>query len=119
MSAKVLVADDSCVMRMIIVMHLNSAGVSDVTEACDGEEAIRQFNQRPFDLVLTDWNMPKKTGLEVLQAIRAKDADVPVMMITTEADKRCVLAAIEAGVTDYLTKPFTSESLREKLQKHL
>ncbi len=71
-----------------------------------------------FDLVLTDWNMPGKTGLEVIKEIRAKDAKVPIIMITTEAEKSRVLAAIQAGVSDYLVKPFTPDTLREKLAKH-
>jgi len=118
MSARVLVADDSSTMRKIIIRSLQAVGVPEATEASDGNEAVALFQPGNFDLVLTDWNMPGKTGLEVVQEIRAKDAKVPIIMITTEAEKGRVLQAIQAGVSDYLVKPFTAETLREKLEKH-
>jgi two-component system chemotaxis response regulator CheY len=117
MSTRVLVADDSSTMRKIILRSLKAVGVSAV-EAADGEVAVGLFNPGDFDLVLTDWNMPGKTGLEVTQEIRKKDADVPIIMVTTEAEKTRVLEAIQAGVSDYLVKPFTADTLREKLEKH-
>ncbi|MDR1384397.1 MAG: response regulator [Planctomycetaceae bacterium] len=115
---KVLVADDSSTMRKIILRSLQAVGVTEVTEAADGAEAISLFKPGTFDLVLTDWNMPGMTGLEVLQSIRAQDANIPVIMVTTEAEKNRVLQAIQAGVSDYLVKPFTADTLREKLEKH-
>lgn len=115
---RVLVADDSSTMRKIILRSLNSVGVKDVTEASDGAEAVAIFEPGKFDMVLTDWNMPGMTGLEVLKAIRAQDQKIPVIMVTTEAEKSRVLEAIQAGVTDYLVKPFTPDTLREKLEKH-
>lgn len=118
MSTRVLVADDSSTMRKIILRSLQAVGVSETTEASDGNEAVALFQPGSFDLVLTDWNMPGKTGLEVVGAIRAQDAKVPIIMITTEAEKGRVLQAIQAGVSDYLVKPFTAETLREKLEKH-
>lgn len=117
MSIKALVADDSGVMRKIIIRALNGVGVTDVTEAVDGEDAVKQFSAGQFDLVLTDWNMPGKTGLEVAQAIRAAGSDIPVIMVTTEAEKSRVLEAIQAGINDYLCKPFEVDTLREKLEK--
>jgi len=119
MSTSVLVADDSGTMRKIIIRSLNAVGITSVTEAADGAQAVALFKPGAFDLVLTDWNMPGKTGLEVIKEIRAQDAKVPVIMITTEAEKQRVLAAIQAGVSDYLVKPFTAETLREKLDKHV
>jgi two-component system chemotaxis response regulator CheY len=116
--ARVLVADDSSTMRKIILRSLQAVGVKDVTEASDGAEAVSMFAPGKFDLVLTDWNMPAMTGLEVLKAIRAQDTEIPVIMVTTEAEKSRVLEAIQAGVTDYLVKPFTPDTLREKLEKH-
>ena len=98
---KVLVADDSGVMRKIIIRALNTLGVNDVVEAADGQQAVDLFPNSKVDLVLTDWNMPGKTGLEVIRAIRTTGATVPIIMVTTEAEKRRVLEAIEAGVTDY------------------
>jgi two-component system, chemotaxis family, chemotaxis protein CheY len=118
MSARVLVADDSSTMRKIILRSLQAVGVGETVEAADGSEAVSLFQPGQFDLVLTDWNMPGKTGLEVVQEIRAKDAKVPIIMVTTEAEKDRVMQAIQAGVSDYLVKPFTADTLREKLEKH-
>jgi len=118
MSLRVLVADDSSTMRKIILRSLLAVGCEGATEAADGGEAVAMFKPGEFDLVLTDWNMPVKNGLEVVQEIRAQDPNVKIMMVTTEAEKSRVLQAIEAGVSDYLVKPFTAETLREKLQKH-
>jgi two-component system, chemotaxis family, chemotaxis protein CheY len=118
MSVNVLLADDSKTMRTIIRRSLEALGVSSITEAADGVEAVNLFQQQEFTLVLTDWNMPNKNGLEVIQEIRSKNTRVPIIMITTEAEKRQILRAIEAGVTDYLVKPFETDVLREKLAKH-
>jgi two-component system chemotaxis response regulator CheY len=119
MSVHVLVADDSGTMRKIILRSLNAVGISSAVEAADGTQAVGLFKPGVFNLVLTDWNMPGKTGLEVTREIRAQDPNVPIIMITTEAEKRRVIEAIQAGVTDYLVKPFTPDTLREKLDKHV
>jgi len=116
--ARVLVADDSSTMRKIILRSLQSVGITDVVEAADGSEAVNLFKPDEFDMVLTDWNMPGKTGLEVVQDIRGIDTKIPIIMVTTEAEKGRVLAAIQAGVSDYLVKPFTADTLKEKLEKH-
>jgi two-component system chemotaxis response regulator CheY len=118
MGARVLVADDSSTMRKIILRSLNAVGIPSAVEAADGEEAIRLFTPGEFDLVLTDWNMPGRNGLEVITDIRQRDKNVPIIMVTTEAEKSRVLEAIQAGVSDYLVKPFTADTLREKLEKH-
>ena len=118
MGTRVLVADDSSTMRKIILRSLQAVGVEDAVEAQDGTEALTLFKPGEFDMILTDWNMPGKTGLEVVQEIRAQDKDVPVIMVTTEAEKGRVMQAIQAGVSDYLVKPFTADTLREKLEKH-
>ena len=118
MIPRVLVADDSNTMRKIILRSLQAVGVPSAVEASDGNEAVQTFIPGQFDLVLTDWNMPGKSGLEVIKEIRAKDPKVPIIMITTEAEKSRVIQAIQAGVSDYLVKPFTAEILREKLEKH-
>jgi two-component system chemotaxis response regulator CheY len=118
MGLRVLVADDSSAMRKLILRSLRAAGAEGATEAADGAEAVARFKPGEFDLVLTDWNMPGKTGLEVVREIRALDAEVKIMMVTTEAERTRVVQAIEAGVSDYLVKPFTGDVLREKLQKH-
>lgn len=119
MSTNVLVADDSGTMRKIIIRSLNSVGITSIVEAADGSQAVALFSPGKFDLVLTDWNMPGKSGLEVIKEIRAQDGKVPIIMITTEAEKARVIQAIQAGVSDYLVKPFTGETLKEKLEKHV
>ena len=105
-------------MRAIIRRSLQAVGVTDCTEAADGAEAVALFTPGEFDAVLTDWNMPGKSGLEVIKEIRTQDANVPIIMVTTEAEKSRVMDAIQAGVSDYLVKPFTADTLREKLSKH-
>jgi len=115
---KVLLADDSSTMRTIIRRSLEANGINDYVEAADGDQAVSSFKPGVFDLVLTDWNMPGKNGLEVIEEIRKQDKSVPIVMVTTEAEKSRVMQAIEAGVSDYLVKPFTAETLKEKLVKH-
>ena len=117
MSSKVLLADDSSVMRKIITRSLNACNVTDIVEAADGVEAVTKFGDGGYDLVMTDWNMPNKNGLEVIEEIRATGSKVPIIMITTEAEKSAVLKAIQAGVNDYLTKPFESDALQAKIDK--
>lgn len=119
MAVRVLVADDSSTMRKIIIRNLQALGIPGAVEVSDGNEAIQVFVPGQFDLVLTDWNMPGKSGMEVIQEIRARDAKVPIIMITTEAEKSRVIQAIQAGVSDYLVKPFTSDMLRDKVEKHV
>ncbi|MEZ6137874.1 MAG: response regulator [Pirellulaceae bacterium] len=116
---KVLVADDSGVMRKIIIRVLNSCGVTDVTEAADGQQGWTHFQASEFDLVLTDWNMPEMSGLEFLREIRGAGSKIPVIMVTTEGEKGKVIEAIQAGVTDYLCKPFEQEELQAKLDRYL
>ena len=116
---RVLVADDSGIMRKIIIRSLNACGVSEIVEAANGKDGLAAFQAGPVDIVLTDWNMPEMSGLELLKAIRASGSDVPVIMITTEGEKSSVIEAIQAGVTDYLCKPFEQEDLRNKLEKYV
>lgn len=119
MSAKVLLVDDSGVMRKIILRALNAMGVTDVTEAADGVEAMALFQEESFSLVLSDWNMPNMNGLELLQAIRATGSTIPLIMITTESEQGRVLQAIQAGASNYLVKPFDQDMLMDKLQKYV
>jgi two-component system chemotaxis response regulator CheY len=114
---RVLLADDSGTMRTIIRRSLESLEVVGVVEAADGLQAIELFKAGAgFDLILADWNMPGKNGLEVVREIRAIDPTIPILMVTTEVEKTRVLEAIQAGVSDYLIKPFTTELLRKKLE---
>ncbi len=114
---KVLVADDSFIMRKIIIRSLKAVGVSDIVEAADGQKAIDVCKASPVDLILTDWNMPEKSGLEVVTEIRAHGSQVPIIMVTTGAQKGQWITAFRAGVDDYLTKPFEADDLRAKLNK--
>ncbi len=114
---KVLLIDDSGTMRTIQKRCLNKLGVEDIVEAEDGRQAFEKFNAEKFDIVLSDWNMPVMDGLDLLKEIRRVNKDIPVIMITTEAERARVVTAIQNGVSDYLVKPFTPDSLREKLEK--
>jgi two-component system chemotaxis response regulator CheY len=117
---KVLLVDDSGVMRKIIARGLNSLWVDEVVEAADGVDALAKFGDgEGFDLIVTDWNMPNMNGLELIQKIRGDGHKLPIMMITTEAEKSQVLLAIQAGVNDYLVKPFDQEMLQMKLGRVL
>ncbi len=114
---KVLLADDSGVMRKIIIRSLNACGVTDVVEAADGKLGWEAFQAESIDFVLADWTMPEMSGLELLKEIRGSGSDVPVIMVTTEGEVTKLLEAIEAGVSDYLCKPFPKEELRDMLDK--
>lgn len=114
---KVLLVDDSGTMRTIQKRCLNKLGVEDVVEAEDGRQALEFFEKQPFDVVLSDWNMPNMDGLALLKEIRTRNKTIPVIMITTEAERARVVTAIQAGVSDYLVKPFTPDGLKEKLEK--
>lgn len=117
---KVLLVDDSGVMRKIIARSLNSLWIDEVIEAADGVEALEVFKDgEGFDLVLTDWNMPRMNGLELVEKIRAAGHKVPIMMVTTETEKEQVVKAIQAGVNDYLVKPFDQDMLTMKLERVL
>ena len=119
MSRKVLVADDSRLIRTIIVDMLRGLGMKEVVEATDGREAVEVFRENEFDLVVLDWQMPGICGLEVIEAIRATGSLVPIIMVTaTGTNNEHVVDAVEAGVSDYLLKPFAPAVLREKLSKY-
>ncbi len=116
---RVLVADDSGVMRKMIIRSLEAIDITDIVEACDGAEAFSIFQTDCFDLILTDWNMPEKTGLELIQDVRGSGSDIPIIMITTVEQRDAVATAYEAGVNDFLTKPFTTDDLLAKIETHV
>jgi two-component system chemotaxis response regulator CheY len=119
MSRKVLVADDSRLIRTIIADMLSSFGGTEIVEAVDGNEAVKAFEQNEFDLVVLDWQMPGMCGLEVIEVIRATGSKVPIIMVTaTGTQNEHVVDAVEAGVSDYLLKPFSPAVLREKLGQY-
>jgi two-component system chemotaxis response regulator CheY len=116
---KILVVDDMATMRRIIKGLLEQLGFKNIDEAEDGKVALQKLKTGKYDFVITDWNMPNMTGLELVQEIR-KDPELkhlPVLMVTAEAKKENVLLAIKAGVNNYIVKPFTAEVLKEKIEK--
>ncbi len=116
---KVLVADDFATMRKIVRNILKQIGFDDIVEAEDGQVALQVLKNEDIGLVVTDWNMPNMTGLELLQKIRSnpKTAKLPVLMVTAEGLKENVVIAVKAGVNNYVVKPFTAEILQEKLEQ--
>lgn len=115
---RILVVDDSSTMRRIILNALNSIGYSDCVEAANGREGIERLSSGPVDLIITDWNMPEMTGLDFIRAVRANDRTkrIPALMITTNAAQDDITQAMEAGVDNYLVKPFTPGSIKDKIQ---
>lgn len=115
----VLVVDDFATMRRIIKNLLKQIGYERIEEAEDGLKALQMLKSSKFDLIISDWNMPQMTGIELLQAVRKDPAmsKTPFLMVTAEADKDNVLMAIKMGVSNYIVKPFTAEVLQEKLDK--
>jgi len=116
---KILLVDDSGTMRTIQKRCLLKLGVSpdDVVEAENGQVALEAYRSDTFGIILTDQNMPVMDGLTFVKEVRAKNKNIPIVMITTESERSRVIVAIEAGVSDYLVKPFTSEDLIAKLRK--
>ena len=114
---KVLIADDSAVQRRKIASYLKPLGV-EVQEAPDGAEAFDMLRKGRFELLITDWNMPRMDGLCLVKAVRAEArlVDMPILMVTTESDPWSVTRAIRSGANEYLMKPFDDESLLSKLR---
>lgn len=116
---KIMLVDDSRTIRNIQKNVLGQLGHSDVLEAGDGVEALAVLKQTRPDLMLVDWNMPNMDGLSLVKAVRQTDKDLPIIMCTTEAEKTRVLEAIKAGVNNYVVKPFTAETMAEKIEQTL
>ena len=116
---KVLVVDDFATMRRIVKNVLKQIGFTKIIEADDGSTALAVLKKDKVDLIISDWNMPKVTGLDLLKAVRsdASMKDMPFLMVTAEAQKDNVIQAVQAGVSNYVVKPFTAEALKDKLEK--
>ncbi|MEJ0058811.1 MAG: response regulator [Terricaulis sp.] len=116
---KALVVDDQLTMRALVRSGLQNIGFSDIREAVDGEEGLKELVQRPAHLVISDFNMPKLDGLGFLRAVRAHPpvAGTAFIMLTGRADKELVTRAVQFGVNNYLVKPFTVAGLREKIEE--
>jgi len=114
---KFLVVDDSATMRRIVINSLHRIGYTNTIEAEDGADALAKFD-RSVSFVITDWNMPNLSGTELTKALRshADGADVPVLMITSRSVRDDILTAMEAGVNNYIVKPFTPQILKDKIE---
>jgi two-component system chemotaxis response regulator CheY len=118
-STRFLVVDDFSTMRRIVRNLLKELGFVNVQEAEDGVQALTKLRSDSFDFVVSDWNMPNMTGIELLRAIRADDKlkHLPVLMVTAEAKRENIIEAAQAGASGYVVKPFTAATLDEKLKK--
>jgi two-component system, chemotaxis family, chemotaxis protein CheY len=116
---KILVVDDMSTMRRIVKNIMKQLGFPNVEEAENGQDALDKLRAESFGLVISDWNMPVMTGIDLLRAIRADDKlkAIPVLMVTAEAQKENLIEAVKAGVSNYIVKPFTAEVLQEKMNK--
>jgi two-component system chemotaxis response regulator CheY len=118
-SMKVLVVDDMVTMRRIVKNIMKQLGFGNVDEAENGQEALQKLRADTFGFVVSDWNMPVMTGIEMLRAIRADEKlkSIPVLMVTAEAQQSNLIEAVQAGVSNYIVKPFTAETMQEKIAK--
>jgi two-component system chemotaxis response regulator CheY len=118
LNMKILTVDDFSTMRRIIKNMLRQLGYNNVIEAEDGAAAFTRLQMEQIDFVISDWNMPHMDGLELLKAIRADQAltAIPVLLVTAEALKENIVEAVKAGVNNYVVKPFTAETLKEKIE---
>jgi len=117
---KFLIVDDFPTMRRIIKTLLKQNGYSNFVEAEDGEKAYRVLQSQPdIEFIVSDWNMPNMTGLEFLKTVRAdpKFKSLPFLMVTAEAEKENIIEAVKSGVSNYIVKPFTGATLKEKMAK--
>ena len=116
---KILVVDDFSTMRRIIKNLLRDLGFTNTAEADDGTTALPMLQNGDFDFLVTDWNMPGMQGIDLLKAVRAdaKLANMPVLMVTAEQKREQIVEAAQAGVNGYIVKPFTPQTLKEKLEK--
>lgn len=117
----IITVDDSSTMRRIIKNTLQKLGFNNILEAGNGIEGLDVLAKNKIDLIITDWNMPEMDGLTFVKTIRAKPEykELPILMVTTEAAKEDILTALRSGVNNYIVKPFTPETLQEKVFKLL
>ncbi|MFN3237390.1 MAG: chemotaxis response regulator CheY [Pseudomonadales bacterium] len=116
---KILIVDDFSTMRRIIKNLLRDLGYTNTQEADDGKTALPMLQAGDFDFLVTDWNMPGMTGIDLLKAVRADEklGELPVLMVTAEAKRDQIVEAATAGVNGYVVKPFTAAALKEKIEK--
>ena len=116
---RVLIVDDFSTMRRIVRNILRQLGFNNVVEADDGTTAWETLNREKIDFIVSDWNMPKMTGIELLRKARACEqvADTPFLMVTAEAQQENIIEAAQAKVSNYIVKPFTADTLKQKIDK--
>ena len=114
---KILVVDDFSTMRRIVKNVLKQLGYTNTEEAENGEQAYEMLKKGGFDFVISDWNMPVMNGLDLVEKIRSDEnlKGIPILMVTAEAEKDKVIIAVKAGVNNYIVKPFTSETMKAKM----
>lgn len=119
LNMKILVVDDFSTMRKIVKNVLKQLGYNNIEEAEDGAQAYLKLKSNKLHFVVSDWNMPNMDGLDMLKKIRSDPElkELPVLMVTAEAEKDKVIAAIKAGVNNYIVKPFTAETLKQKMEQ--
>jgi two-component system, chemotaxis family, chemotaxis protein CheY len=112
-----LVVDDSSTMRRIIINTLHKLGYTDCHEASNGREGVDRLAAAPIDFIITDWNMPEMSGVDFIRHVRAnaETRHVPVVMVTTNAAQDDIVEALKAGVSNYVVKPFTADTIKEKI----
>jgi two-component system chemotaxis response regulator CheY len=119
LNMRVLIVDDFSTMRRIIKNILRQLGFTNIVEADDGTTAWDVLNKDKVDFVISDWNMPQMTGIDLLRKVRGSDefADMPFLMVTAEAQQENIIEAAQAKVSNYIVKPFTAETLKQKIDK--
>jgi two-component system chemotaxis response regulator CheY len=121
LKSRILVVDDMLTMRKLVIKSCREIGFADFVEAKDGREAFEKLSEASpaIDLIISDWNMPNASGMDFLKRVRAESRfkDLPFVLVTAESEKEQVVEAISAGVTNYVVKPFTPQSLQEKLEQ--
>jgi two-component system, chemotaxis family, chemotaxis protein CheY len=116
---RALVVDDSAVMRRVLIGALGRANITEVDQASDGLEAVEATGANEYGLVLMDWNMPNMLGIDAVKAILAAGKTMPIIMVTTEAEKSRVIDALKAGANNYIIKPFEPATIVAKIQEVL
>ena len=116
---KILVVDDFSTMRRIVKNILRQLNFVNIIESDDGSTALEVLQREKIDLVISDWNMPKMTGLELLKVLKADDAlkHIPFLMVTAEAQQENIIEAVKSGVSNYIVKPYTAETLSQKINQ--
>jgi two-component system chemotaxis response regulator CheY len=116
---RVLVVDDFSTMRRIVKNILRQIGFTNVVEADDGTTAWDVLNKDKIQFIVSDWNMPQMTGIELLRKVRSSEefAELPFLMVTAEAQQENIIEAVQAKVSNYIVKPFTAETMKQKIDK--